>query len=71
MDNSDKIVTSRREALGLASFAVAGITVAGAAIAGPAAASTMAADPKRPTDAALARAARLYAGEFGGGRGAR
>lgn len=66
MDNSDKIVTSRREALGLASFAVAS-----AALAGPAAASTMAADPKRPTDAALARAARLYAGEFGGGRGAR
>lgn len=62
----EKLVTSRRQALGLASLAVAGV-----AVGAPAAAATAGADPRRPSDAELERVARLYGGEFGGGRGAR
>lgn len=62
----EKLVTSRRQALGLASLAVAGV-----AVGAPAAAAAADADPRRPSDAELERVARLYGGEFGGGRGAR
>lgn len=63
----EKLVTSRRQALGLASLAVAGVAV-GAPVA---AAAATGADPRRPSDAELERVSRLYAGEFGGGRGVR
>jgi hypothetical protein len=66
MDN--KITTSRREALGFASIAVAAITIGTPATAAPAEKTTGGA---RPTEAELERAKRLYGGEFGGGRGAR
>ena len=64
----EKLVTSRRQALGLASLAVAGAAVGAPAVASVA---TAGADPRRPSDAELERVARLYGGEFGGGRGAR
>jgi|UPI000404AEF6 hypothetical protein len=64
----EKLVTSRRQALGLASLAVAGVAVGAPAAA---AAVSTGADPRRPSDAELERVARLYGGEFGGGRGAR
>jgi hypothetical protein len=62
----EKLVTSRRQALGLASLAVAGV-----AVGAPAAVAATAVDPRRPSDAEMERVSRLYAGEFGGGRGVR
>ncbi len=67
----EKLVTSRRQALGLASLAVAGVAVGAPAVATAATTAVTGADPRRPTDAELARVTRLYAGELGGGRGAR
>lgn len=61
----DKMKTSRREALGIATIAVAAATIAG-----PAAARGATTQSTRPTTAELERAKRLYGGEFGGGRGA-
>ncbi len=61
----DKMTTSRREALGIATIAVAAATIAG-----PAAARSTAMPSARPTTEELERAKRLYGGEFGGGRGA-
>lgn len=63
----EKLVTSRRQALGLASLAVAGVAVGMPA----AAARATGVDPRRPTDAELERISRLYAGELGGSRGVR
>lgn len=61
------VVANRREALGFASIAVAA-----AAVGAPAIAAAAPAPPStRPTDEALARVVRLYAGEFGGSRGVR
>ena len=64
----NEMTASRREALGLASIAVAVV-----AIGSPAAAIPAGKMPKsaRPTEAELERARRLYGGEFGGGMGAR
>ena len=61
----DKMKTSRREALGIATIAMAAATIAG-----PAAARGATTQSARPTTAELERAKRLYGGEFGGGRGA-
>ncbi len=63
-----RMTTSRREALGLASIAVAAVTIGAPATAAPAGKMR---DSARPTEAELERAKRLYGGEFGGGRGAR
>lgn len=60
----DTTATSRREALGLASIAVAAISFG----ATPAvAASTAQQRSARPTAEEMERAKRLYGGEFGGG----
>ena len=63
-----KMTASRREALGLASIAVATVTFGAPATAAPARKKP---DDARPTQVELERAKRLYGGEFGGGRGAR
>ncbi|QNQ08658.1 hypothetical protein [Sphingomonas alpina] len=60
------MTTSRREALGFASFAVAAMTI-GTPVA--AASGGAAARSARPTAEELERAKRLYGGEFGGGNG--
>jgi hypothetical protein len=60
---------TRRDALGMATLAASMIVIGGeAAVAAP---ETTRAASARPTREELARAARLYAGEFGGGAGAR
>lgn len=64
----DKMTTSRREAMGLASIAVA--AAAAVTMGGTAAARSPATQSARPTTDELERAKRLYGGEFGGGRGA-
>lgn len=63
---------TRRDALGLAALA-AGMIVIGneAGIAAPSRLKTAGTTSSRPTREELARAARLYAGEFGGGVGVR
>lgn len=58
----DKMTTSRREALGLASVAVAAISFG----ATPASAKTMAPGSARPTAEELERVKQLYGGELGG-----
>lgn len=60
---------TRRDALGIATLAASVIVIGGdAAMAAPEATG---AASVRPTREELARAARLYAGEFGGGVGVR
>lgn len=60
---------TRRDALGMATLAASMIVIGGeAATAAPETAGTASV---RPTREELARAARLYAGEFGGGVGVR
>lgn len=61
---------TRRDALGIASLAVSMIVIGETtAMAEPSAPEQVAA--ARPTREEMARAARLYAGEFGGGVGVR
>ena len=59
---------TRRDALGIATLAASIIVIGSEATAAPEATRTASA---RPTREELARAARLYAGEFGGGVGVR
>ena len=60
---------TRRDALGMATLAASMIVIGGdAAVAAPEATGVASV---RPTREELARAARLYAGEFGGGVGVR
>lgn len=59
-----KLIASRREALGIAS-----LTVAAVAVGAPSAAAARSPDRAPPTREDLERVTRLYAGEFGGGRG--
>jgi hypothetical protein len=67
MQNSQ--TRTRRDALGIATLAVSMIVIGGEA--GAAAPATTGSASTRPTREELARAARLYAGEFGGGVGVR
>lgn len=60
---------TRRDALGIATLAASIIVIGSEA--GAAAPETTGAVSARPTREELARAARLYAGEFGGGVGVR
>lgn len=60
---------TRRDALGMATLAASIIVIGSEA--GAAAPETTGTVSARPTREELARAARLYAGEFGGGVGVR
>lgn len=62
----ERLVSSRRQALGLVSLAAAGVVIGAPAVS--AAAPSVS---RRPKDAALARAMRLYGGELGGKKGGR
>jgi hypothetical protein len=63
---------TRRDALGIAALAASMIAIGtDAGIAAPSRLETAGPASPRPTREELARAARLYAGEFGGGVGAR
>ncbi len=63
---------TRRDALGIATLAASMIVIGNeAGIAAPSRLETMGTASVRPTREELARAARLYAGEFGGGVGVR
>lgn len=64
--------STRRDALGIAALAV-GLVVIGeeTGMAMPSMRNSMGATAARPTRDEMARAARLYAGEFGGGVGVR
>ena len=61
---------TRRDALGIAALTASMIVIGNEAGAAAPSRTTDAA-PVRPTREELARAARLYAGEFGGGVGVR
>ena len=61
--------STRRDALGIAALAASMAVIGGDASAVPS--ETNAKTSERPTREELARAARLYAGEFGGGVGVR
>jgi hypothetical protein len=60
---------TRRDALGIAALAASMVVIGNDA--GAAQSETSAKTSVRPTREELARAARLYAGEFGGGKGVR
>lgn len=62
-------IRTRRDALGIAALAASMIVIGNEA--GVAASETIGTVSARPTRENLARAARLYAGEFGGGVGVR
>jgi len=63
---------TRRDALGIATLAASMIVIGGeAGAATPSLLEATGAASVRPTREELARAARLYAGEFGGGVGVR
>ena len=64
--------STRRDALGLATLAVSMVVIGDeAALAAPSRQEASRTASPRPTREELARAARLYAGEFGGGVGVR
>ena len=63
---------TRRDALGIATLAASMIVIGNdTGIAAPSRLETTGPASARPTREELARAARLYAGEFGGGVGVR
>lgn len=63
---------TRRDALGIATLAASMIVIGNdAGVAAPSPSETTGPASVRPTREELARAARLYAGEFGGGVGVR
>ncbi len=63
---------TRRDALGIATLAASMIVIGNdTGIAAPSRLETAGLASARPTREELARAARLYAGEFGGGVGVR
>ena len=63
---------TRRDALGITALAVSMVVIADeAGVAAPSRLGEAGPASPRPTREELARAARLYAGEFGGGVGAR
>lgn len=63
---------TRRDALGIATLAASMIVIGNeTGIAAPSRLETMRTASVRPTREELAQAARLYAGEFGGGVGVR
>lgn len=64
--------STRRHALGIAALTVSMIVIGeDAATASPSESGTESKSAGRPTREEMARAARLYAGEFGGGVGVR
>jgi len=64
--------STRRDALGIATLAVSMVVIGNeAAVAAPSRLEASGKTSPRPTREELARAARLYAGEFGGGVGVR
>jgi hypothetical protein len=65
----DNRTSTRRDALGIAALAASMVVIGNDAGAAPS--ETSARTSERPTLEELARAARLYAGEFGGGVGVR
>ena len=68
----DRKTSTRRNALGIAALAVSMIVIGEeAATASPSGSGTRGKLAARPTREEMARAARLYAGEFGGGVGVR
>ena len=67
----DNQTSTRRDALGITALAASMIVIGDEAGAAPSQLEANAKTSARPAREELARAARLYAGEFGGGVGVR